>query len=189
MTDEAEGRRRWAHLTSHHSDSHRTCGRVARPPRHKPPAKTPKGARVGVHGYDLLAAEFGMRQSSRLAASAAASPDAAHVPVRHSPRLSTATAASGQGSNLASSPCKSDDGGDSVTASQVLLSPPPPRTVSYVCNRAQAIRCEYPSLKPLPCQRDGCQNTRLVHHLCQSAWVQREGYDDTVGRFCCLQNK
>jgi hypothetical protein len=27
-----------------------------------------------------------------------------------------------------------------------------------------------------------------VHHLCQSAWEQREGYDDTVGRFCCLHH-
>ena len=99
-----------------------------------------------------------------------------------------AAAASVKGSNLASSPRESDDGGDSVTASQVLLSPPPPRTVSYVCDWAQAIRCEYPTLKPLPCQRDGCENTRLVHHLCQSAWERREGYDDTVARYCCLHH-
>ncbi len=75
-----------------------------------------------------------------------------------------------------------------MTASQVLLSPPPPRTVSYVCDWAQAIRCEYPNLKPLPCQRDGCQSTRLVHHLCQGVWERREGYDDTVGRYCCLHH-
>ena len=168
------------------SPMQRTRGRVSRPPRHQPPAKTPQAASVGVHGYDVLAAEFDVRQSSRLsAASAAASSDAAHTAVHHSPRLSAAAAASGKGSKVASSPCESDDGGDSVTASQVLLSPPPPRTVSYVCDWAQAIRCEYPTLKPLPCQRDGCQNTRLVHHLCQSAWERREGYDDTVARYCC----
>ena len=92
---------------------HRTRGRVARPPRHKrtSPAKTPKAARVGVHGYDLLAAEFGVRQSQCLAASAAASLDAVCVAVRHSPRLSTAAAASGKGSNLASSPRESIMGG------------------------------------------------------------------------------
>ena len=75
-----------------------------------------------------------------------------------------------------------------MSASQDLLSPPPPRTVSYVCDWAQAIQCEYPTLKPLPCERDGCQNTRLVHHLCQSAWERREGFDDTVARLCCLHH-
>ena len=74
---------------------HRTRGRVARRHQHTSPAKTPKAARVGVHGYDVLAAEFDVRQSSRLsAASAAASPDAARVAgVRHSQRLSAASAA------------------------------------------------------------------------------------------------
>jgi hypothetical protein len=96
----------------------------------------PMAARVGVHGYDVLAA-VGVRQSQRLAASAAANPDAVRVPVRH-PHISTAAAASGKGSNLALSPRESDDGGDSVTASQVLLSPLPPRTVSYICDWAQA---------------------------------------------------
>ncbi len=127
---------------------HHTRGCVARQNQHErtTPAKTSKAARVGVHGYDVLAAEFGVRQSPRLsAASAAASPDAARVAVHHSPRLSAAAAASGKGSNLASSPRESDDGGDSVAASQVLLSPPPPRTVSYVCDWAQATRCEYPN--------------------------------------------
>ena len=153
---------------------HRTRGRVARlPPWNQ---RTSPAKRVG------------------LAASAAASPDAARVTVRHSPRLSSAAAASGQGSNLASSPRDSDDGGDSVvSASQNLLSPPPPhtappRTVTYVCDWAQAISCEYPTLKPLPCQRDGCQNTRLVHHLCQSAWERWEGFDDTVAWLCCLHH-
>ena len=52
-----------------------------------------------------------------------------------------------------------------MTASQVLLSPPPPRTMSYICDWTQAIRCEYPNLKPLQCQREGCNNTRLVMTL------------------------
>ena len=59
-------------------------------------------------------------------------------------------------------------GGDCVTASQVLLSPPPPRAVapsvsSNVCDWAQAVRCEYPNMKPSLCQRDGCEI--LMHHL------------------------
>jgi hypothetical protein len=98
----------------------------------------------------------------------------------HSLRLSTAAAASGKGSNLASSPRESDDGGDSLTASQVPLSPPPPCTVSYVCDWAQVIRCEYPNLKPLPCQREGCESMRLMHHLCQNAWERQESYNETV---------
>jgi hypothetical protein len=175
---------------------HCTRGRVARPHQHQCtlPAKTLKAARVGVYGYVVLAAEFGVRQLPRLsAASAAANPDAACVALRHSLCLSAAAGVSGKGSNLASSPRKSDDGGDSVTASQVLLSPPPPCTVApsvsfYVCNWAQGICCEYPNLKPLLCQRDGCESTRLVHHLCQSAWERREGYDNTVARYCCLHH-
>jgi len=27
-----------------------------------------------------------------------------------------------------------------------------------------------------------------VHHLCQSAWERREGFDDTVARLCCLHH-
>jgi hypothetical protein len=106
-------RRRRPHLTSHHSDSCRSLHSNA-PPRyqHTSPAKTSKPGRVGVHRYDVLAAEFGVHQSPRLsAASAAASPDVARVTVHHSPRLSTAAAASGKGSNLASSPRESIMGG------------------------------------------------------------------------------
>ena len=127
--------------------------------------------------------------------SAAASPDdAARVAgVRHSPRLSAVAAASRKGSKLASSPRASEDGGgDFLSASEVLLSPPtpPPRNVgpslpSYICDWAQAIQCEYRNLRPLPCQFDGCECTALVHHLCQNAWEQREGYEDTVARYCC----
>jgi hypothetical protein len=107
-------------------------------------------------------------------------PDAASVAACHSPRLSAAATASDKATNLASSPCESDAGGDCVTASPVLLFPPPPH---YLCERTQAICCEYSNLMPLPCQRDGC-NT-LVHHLCQSAWEWQEGYDDMVAQYCC----
>ncbi len=166
---------------------HRTRGRVARPLRHQR-TSPPNTARIGVHS-----AVESVRKSSRSSAtSAAASPDVvARVAVRHSPRLSAAAAAaSGNGSKFASPPPReSDEGGEGgATASQVLLSPPPPRSVSYVCDWAQAIRCEYPNLKPLPCEKDGCENTRLVHHLCQSEWEQREGYEDTVARYCCLHH-
>ena len=108
----------------------------------------------------------GRRRNTR----APSMPDAASVAVRHSPRLSAASAASG--SNLASSPRESNDEGD--------VSPPPPR---YLCDWAQAIICEYHNLKPMPCQKEGCDT--VVHHLCQSAWERREGYDDTVARYCC----
>ncbi len=51
---------------------------------------------------------------------------------------------------------------------------------------AQAIQCGYPNMKPLPCQKDGCN--ALVHHLCQSAWEQQEGYVDTIARLCCVHH-
>ena len=122
-------------------------------------------------------------EGRRRHARASSTPDAPCVAVRHSPRLSAAAAASSKATNLASSPRESDAGGDSVIASQVLLSPPPPR---YLCDWTQAIICEYQNLKPFPCQRDGCDT--LVHHLCQSAWEQREGYNDTVARYCCIHH-
>jgi hypothetical protein len=39
------------------------------------------------------------------------------------------------------------------------------------------------SLKPEPCQREGCDV--LVHHLCQGEFEWREGYSDTVVCLCC----
>ena len=129
--------------------------------------------------------------------SAAASPDggARVAGVRHSPRFLTAAAAApstgSKMASLASSPLESEDGGEE---SQDLLSPPRPCGVgpsavsSYICDWAQALQCEYRNLKPLPCEWNGGECTRLVHHLCQSAWEQREGYEDRVPRYCCLHH-
>jgi hypothetical protein len=39
---------------------------------------------------------------------------------------------------------------------------------------------------PQKCQHADCDF--LVHHLCQSAWEQREGHPDTVARYCCLHH-
>ena len=57
---------------------------------------------------------------------------------------------------------------------------------TYVCNWAQAIICKFPQLEPLKCQHTDCKF--LVHHLCQSAWEQREGHLDTVTHYCCLHD-
>ncbi len=46
--------------------------------------------------------------------------------------------------------------------------------------------CTHSSLKPLLCQRDGCD--ALVHHLCQGAWERLKGYEDTVARLCCAHH-
>ncbi len=56
--------------------------------------------------------------------------------------------------------------------------------LTYVCNWAQAIVCEFPQLERLKCQHTDCKF--LVHHLCQSAWEQRGGHPDTVAHYCCL---
>jgi hypothetical protein len=57
---------------------------------------------------------------------------------------------------------------------------------TYVCNWAQAIQCTYPCLKPMPCQREGCD--KLVHHLCQAAWEQSEGKEDNIAHLCCVHH-
>jgi hypothetical protein len=57
---------------------------------------------------------------------------------------------------------------------------------TYVCNWALAIICKFPQLEPLKCQHTDCKF--LVHHLCQSAWEQREGHLDTVTHYCCLHH-
>jgi hypothetical protein len=93
-----------------------------------------------------------------------ATPEATQVGVRQSPCLSAAAAVAAP-AVLAASRSESVDGEDSVARSQDLLSPPPLAVAStFVCNWAQAIQCGYPNLKPLPCQKEGCN--ALVHHLC-----------------------
>jgi hypothetical protein len=65
-----------------------------------------------------------------------------------------------------------------------LFSPPAGvATLSYLCDWAQVIECTLTRLAPLTCQREGCDV--LIHHLCQSAWEQREGYEDVLARYCC----
>jgi hypothetical protein len=59
-------------------------------------------------------------------------------------------------------------------------------SATFVCDWAQAIHCTYPCLKPMPCQRDGCD--KLVHHLCQSAWEQSEGKEDNIAVLCCVHH-
>ena len=100
--------------------------------------------------------------------------------VRHSPRFAAAAATG------AAAPA--DDGDDEYCGgeSQPLLSPPACVPTTYVCNWAQAIQCMYSTLKPMPCQREGCDF--LVHHLCQGAWERQKGYEDTVARLCCLHH-
>jgi len=79
--------------------------------------------------------------------------------VRHSSRFATAAAT------------PADDGDDKDHGGE---------------SRAQAIQCTYSSLKPMPCQREGCN--ALVHHLCQGAWERQEGYEDTVACLCCMHH-
>jgi hypothetical protein len=57
---------------------------------------------------------------------------------------------------------------------------------TYVCNWAQAIICKYPQLPPMKCQHIDCE--LLVQHICQAAWEQREGHQETVTRYCCLHH-
>jgi hypothetical protein len=57
---------------------------------------------------------------------------------------------------------------------------------THVCNRAQAIVCNFPELAPQKCQYPDCDI--LVHHLCQAVWEQREGHPDTVACYCCLHH-
>jgi hypothetical protein len=52
------------------------------------------------------------------------------------------------------------------------------------CNLAQEVNCNLPELAPMKCQKHECD--KLVHHLCQSEWEQREGRLNTVAMYCCL---
>ncbi len=38
----------------------------------------------------------------------------------------------------------------------------------------------------MKCQKNECD--KLVHHLCQSEWEQREGHINTVAMYCCLHH-
>jgi len=130
-------------------------------------------------------------QHGRVAASAKgrassclpATPEALHLTeafcagVRHSLRFAAAAAA----------PANDGDDKDRGSESQPLLSPPAcVVAMTYVCDWVQAIQCTYSSLKPVPCQREGCN--ALVHHLCQGAWECQEGYKDTVASLCCAHH-
>jgi len=105
--------------------------------------------------------------------------EASRAGVRHSPRFATAAAAA---------PADDGDDEDRGGESQPLISPPPApvMVMTNVCDWAHAIQCTYSSLKPMPCQRDGCD--ALVHHLCQGAWERLQGYEDTLARLCCAHH-
>ena len=111
--------------------------------------------------------------------------------VRHSPRLSGASAFAAAAATTAAAAVSAARDTDEVEVcvgeSQPLLSPPARLVAkSCVCDWAQAIQCALPHVEPEPCQRQGCGI--LVHHLCQGEWERREGYGDTVARLCCLHH-
>jgi hypothetical protein len=137
----------------------------------------------GGHGQRVCAA---LPTKGRAPVGSPATPAAAHVGGRHSSCIAAAATAATTAAPAISAvpPRGADDGEDCVGESQPLL-PPPARDAasSYVCDWAQAIQCTLSSLKPEPCQREGCDV--LVHHLCQGEWERREGYSDTVARLCC----
>ncbi len=88
-----------------------------------------------------------------------ATPVAAHVGACHSPRLAAATTPAPAVSAVP--PHGADDGEDRVGELQPLLSPPAHVAASsYVWDWAQAIQCTLSSLKPKPCQREGCDCPR-----------------------------
>jgi len=87
-------------------------------------------------------------------------PIAAQVGTRSSPRVAAVAAAA------VASRQDTDDAEDRLGESQPLLSPPARDVApSYLCDWAQATQCLLTSLKPEPCQREGCNV--LVHRLCQ----------------------
>jgi hypothetical protein len=54
------------------------------------------------------------------------------------------------------------------------------------CDWGHIVACNYPQLKPLKCIVDGCN--KLVHHLCQIEFEQREGFPETLPLKCCLHH-
>ena len=82
--------------------------------------------------------------------------------VRHSPRFAATAAA----------PADEDvDDEDRGGESQPLLSPPAcVVAMTHVCDWAQAIQCTYSSLKPMPCQREGCNALVITYaRVCGNA--------------------
>ena len=140
---------------------------------------------LSVSGIRRTSAPTARQQRGRGTPRSPAIPVAVRVGERTSPRLTAA--ASRQGLVRGSNHC--DKGEDHVGESQPLLSPAPAagvvapaRPPGYVCDWAQAITCTFTELAPLPCQQQGCDI--LVHHICQGAWENREGYDNVVAQYC-----
>jgi hypothetical protein len=54
----------------------------------------------------------------------------------------------------------------------------------YATGLMSSMVAKPPQLQPLKCTTVGCN--RLVHHLCQIAFEQRDGHDKTTLLKCCL---
>jgi len=54
------------------------------------------------------------------------------------------------------------------------------------CDWGHIVTCNFPQLKQLKCTVDGCN--KLVHHLCQIEFEQREGFPETMPLKCCLHH-
>ena len=54
------------------------------------------------------------------------------------------------------------------------------------CDWSNIVPCNYQKLKPLKCTVNSCN--KLVHHLCQIAFEQREGCDEFMALKCCLHH-
>jgi len=54
------------------------------------------------------------------------------------------------------------------------------------CDWGHIVACNFPQLKPLKCTVDDCN--KLVHHLCQIEFDQREGFPETLPLKCCLHH-
>jgi hypothetical protein len=90
--------------------------------------------------------------------------------VRHSPRLSAASASAAAAAAAISAAHDTDEVEVCIGESKPLLSPPACLAAkSCICDWAQAIQCALPHVEPKPCQHQRCGI--LVHHLCQGEWV------------------
>ena len=54
------------------------------------------------------------------------------------------------------------------------------------CDWRHIVPCNNEQLKPLKCTVNGCN--KLVHHLCQIEFEQREGFPETLLLKCCLHH-